>query len=218
MRRSHSHVEGLRLRDGSHRIDGARGDCFEIVAELALGDAGACRLLVRGSADGRRGLTIRWSAAGLDVAGTEVAAAEPVLADRVTPGALRLHLFLDKAVMELFIADGSAAVTRVNYPVDEDLDVHFFAEGGTAIGVRSRVIWRVEFYPLFQNRYQPAPSSCDKGLYAHFLSAVGAGNCLQGCQWGCGLPTGDQAEAMPAEVSVWDVGLCAELDRGRLLR
>ena len=79
--------------------------------------------------------------------------------------------------MELFIADGSAAVSRVNYPVDEDLDVHFFAEGGTATGIRSRVIWRVEFYPLFQNRYQPAPSSCDKGLYAYFLSAVGAVDC-----------------------------------------
>ena len=34
--------------------------------------------------------------------------------------------------MELFIQDGSAAVTRVNYPPEEDLAVAAFAESGSA--------------------------------------------------------------------------------------
>ena len=43
-----------------------------------------------------------------------------------------MHLFLDRTVMELFVNEGAATVTRVFYPNDEDLHVSFFADDGEA--------------------------------------------------------------------------------------
>jgi len=59
----------------------------------------------------------------LDVAGTPVAL-------KLTDGqaTLKLHVFLDRPVMEVFVNDGQTAVTRVEYPAEADLAVGVFAE------------------------------------------------------------------------------------------
>ena len=45
---------------------------------------------------------------------------------------MRIHLFLDKSVMELFVDHGRQCVTRVVYPEADDVGVAAFAEGGSA--------------------------------------------------------------------------------------
>ena len=69
----------------------------------------------------------------LNVAGTEV----PLEAGSRT---LKLHLFLDKSVLEVFIDEGRSAVTRVNYAPAEDLGIVVFAENGGAV-LKSLDVW-----------------------------------------------------------------------------
>ena len=126
LRRRHTRVRNLALGNGVRLIPDARGKALEIVAELAPRNAARCGLKVRCRDDGSGGLAITYAAGTLDVAGTRV----PLLL--AAGETLRLHLFLDHSVMELFIQDGSAAVTRVNYPPEEDLAVAAFAESGSA--------------------------------------------------------------------------------------
>lgn len=45
---------------------------------------------------------------------------------------IKLHVFLDRSVMEVFVAGGRDAVTRVEYPGEEDLGIAVFAENGRA--------------------------------------------------------------------------------------
>ena len=129
LRRRHTHARNLELEDGAPLLTEARGKALEIVAELAPRDAASCGLRVRCRDDGAGGLAIRYTPGTLDVAGTRV----PL---QLAPGdTLRLHLFLDHSVMELFIQGGAAAVTRVGYPPEEDIAVALFAHGGVARAV-----------------------------------------------------------------------------------
>ena len=133
LRRRHTRVERLVLDDGVQLIPGARGKALEIVAELVPRDAARCGIRVRCREDGSGGLAISYAAGTngdavgmLDVAGTRV----PLRLD--AGETLRLHLFLDHSVMELFVQGGAAAVTRVDYPPEEDRAVAAFAESGSA--------------------------------------------------------------------------------------
>ncbi|MDE0027724.1 MAG: GH32 C-terminal domain-containing protein [Spirochaetaceae bacterium] len=130
LRRRHTRIEHLHLHGGGARpIPEVRGKAVEIVAELAPRDAAACGLRVRCRADGSGGLAIRYTPGTLDVAGTRV----PL---RLAAGdTLRLHLLLDHSVTELFIQDGVAAVTRVDYPPEDDVAVALFADGGPATAI-----------------------------------------------------------------------------------
>ena len=140
LRRRHTRVERLALEDGVRVIPEARGKALEIVAELAPRDAARCGLRVRCRNDGSGGLAISYAAGTnggavgvnggavgvLDVAGTRL----PLR--RQAGETLRLHLFLDHSVMELFVQDGAAAVTRVDYAPEDDLALAVFAESGSA--------------------------------------------------------------------------------------
>ena len=129
LRRRHTHARNLELDDGAPLLTEARGKALEIVAELAPRDAASCGLRVRCRDDAAGGLAIRYTPGTLDVAGTRV----PL---QLAPGdTLRLHLFLDHSVMELFIQRGAAAVTRVGYPPEQDIAVALFAHGGAARAV-----------------------------------------------------------------------------------
>ena len=57
-------------------------------------------------------------------------------------GAVKVHLFFDRSVLEVFINDGIQCVTRVVYPEESGLAVHLFAEDGTAI-VKSLKVWEI---------------------------------------------------------------------------
>jgi beta-fructofuranosidase len=105
---------------------------------LLPGDATAFGLKLRSSGDGSNAITLRYSGGTLNVAGTEV----PVNVGDGTK-LLKLHIFLDRTVMEVFINDGRQAVTRVEYPGEEDLGIAVFAEGGKAT-LKSLDVWQIK--------------------------------------------------------------------------
>ena len=129
LRRRHTHREHLALGGGVRLIPEARGKALEIVAELTPRDAARCGLRVRCRDDGSGGLSISYTPGLLDAAGTRL----PL--QLAAGDTLRLHLFLDHSVMELFIQDGSAAVTRVDYPPEEDVAVALFSQGGATAAI-----------------------------------------------------------------------------------
>ena len=118
-----------------------QGDCLESVAEIAAGAASAVGLKVRCSPDGAEQTAIvydcRTGRLTLDCqrSSLSVAVDRPVhgAALPLAPGEpLRLHVFLDRSVVEVF-ANGRASITDRIYPSrDDSLGFHAFARGGPA--------------------------------------------------------------------------------------
>ena len=136
LRRRHTRVDNLALGGGARLIPEVRGKALEITAELAPRDTASCGLRVRCRNDGSGGLEIRYAPGTLHVAGTRV----PL--QLAAGDTLRLHLYLDHSVMELFIQDGASSVTRVNYPPEEDVAAALFADAGPATAV-SLDAWQI---------------------------------------------------------------------------
>jgi beta-fructofuranosidase len=136
LREKHRTISELTLKGKEKQLVEVRGDTLEIIAQFTAIDAKAFGLKVRQSEDGKEALTIRYADGTLNVAGTEV----PLKLNDAK--SLRLHLFLDKSVLELFINDGATCVTRVEYPGEKDLGVSVFAESGSAT-VKSLDAWEM---------------------------------------------------------------------------
>jgi sucrose-6-phosphate hydrolase SacC (GH32 family) len=110
---------------GGKAIEGVRGAALEIEVELKLEQAEAAGLRF-GSTHGAEDVIVRFDGPTLTVAGTAVAWPER------NARSLRLHLFLDHSVLEVFASDGRVAVTRVIDGLGENSEVTLFAEGGSA--------------------------------------------------------------------------------------
>lgn len=150
LRKDHKRLTGVAVHNEAKLIPGVSGTTLEIVAEIVPGSATACGLKLRSSRDGNRAIVLKYSGGTLNVAGTKV----PVELGKQTK-VLKLHVFLDRSVMEVFINGGRKTVTRVEYPPDEDLGIAVFAEGGKAT-LKSLDVWKIE--PVWKNRRQPAVS------------------------------------------------------------
>jgi beta-fructofuranosidase len=138
LRSKHRHFSDLTLADTQRVLPDVSGDTLEIIAELALGDAKAVGLRLRRSADGTRAATIRYDGAQLDVAGVKFPVDPPKEDKRI-----KLHVFLDKSVIEVFVNDGRAVASQFVYTDPGDVGVAVFAEGGTG-KVRLLDAWQMK--------------------------------------------------------------------------
>jgi sucrose-6-phosphate hydrolase SacC (GH32 family) len=114
----------VRLEDEAQPLAGVSGDALELQVTLTLETATRAGVRLRAGADGERGLSIEYDGSVLRINETVVELPE-------SPQ-LTLHVFLDKTVMEVFVNDGTRAITQVAYPRLEDRDVWLYAEGGAA--------------------------------------------------------------------------------------
>jgi len=115
-------------------IETVKGDTLEIIAEFEPGDAESFGLKVRRSDDGQRETVVSYDGHQLEVAGAKVAFT--LLPNEKT---LKLHVFLDRSVMEVF-ANNRACFTRVIHPGESDLGTGAFAMGGK-VRLRSLEAW-----------------------------------------------------------------------------
>lgn len=111
--------------DEGGQVLAVQGDALELQALLEPGE-GSLRLRLRRSADGSRSVDISYDGAVLDVAGTKL----PLHLGHDEP--LKLHVFLDRTLLEVFVNGGRLAVTRVIDPPVEDRGVEFITKGGGA--------------------------------------------------------------------------------------
>jgi beta-fructofuranosidase len=152
LRGAHVHMEGVAAtaepRDVTNGLDGSG---MEIVAELEPGDAERFGLAVFRSPDGAEETRIVYDRARGELAidrarssigsapeRTTVGGACPLDAD----GRLRLRVFLDGSIIEVF-ANDTACLTARAYPTRPDsTGVALFAEGGAATA-RSLDLWEM---------------------------------------------------------------------------
>ncbi|MCP4645657.1 MAG: glycoside hydrolase family 32 protein [bacterium] len=121
LRGKHTHVGPLELTAQETVLNDISGDTLEVAAVFTHAN-GPFGLRLRCNDTGQGGIGVGWADGVLSVAGTEV----PVpLTNR---DRLKLRIFLDKSVVEVFINDGPASVTRVDYAPDENVNVSVFAE------------------------------------------------------------------------------------------
>jgi beta-fructofuranosidase len=124
----------IRLHNATNYVENLRTDTLEIEARFDLGDAKQLGLLVRCSADGKQSVPIVFDGGQLDVAG-----AKANLALEKEEKLLKLRVFLDKSVLEVY-ANDRACFTRVMNSGPRDFGVGLFAAGGTAT-LRSFQAW-----------------------------------------------------------------------------
>ena len=130
-------VGPLTLKGEARRIEGFTGDTLEVIAEFELGSAETVELALCDAA-GTAAVRIRYDGRTLDANGTVLPC---VLGD--DPRRLKLHLFYDKSVMELFINDGLQTVTRVALPPSAALHLEAAATGDTAT-LRALSVWPIK--------------------------------------------------------------------------
>ena len=134
-----NHVKmALDLNNRGFVLKNTQGDTLEIAAEFEPSDANIFGLKVRRSDNGKKAITISYDGRSLNAAGVEVPF--QLGKDEKT---LKLQVFLDKSVMEIFVNDGREAVAKVIYPGEKDLGIELFALGGGAT-VRSLDIWQLK--------------------------------------------------------------------------
>jgi beta-fructofuranosidase len=136
LRGEHYTIGERKLDNETYRLADMGGDTLEIIAKFRPGDAESFGLKLRESENGINAITIRYVTGNLNVAGTDV----PLNLDGRE---LKLHAFLDKSVLEVFINDGRTCVTRVEYPGEANLGVSVFSENGSAT-LQSLDAWQMK--------------------------------------------------------------------------
>jgi len=136
--------------DTEYTVPGVGGDCLELVAQFDIGSASAIELALRRSPGGEESLIVQWDRAtgslnidttraslstdtGRTVMGTPLALKDGDL--------LRLHVFVDRSVVEVFANRRVCASDRM-YPTRPDsLGLQLRARDGR-VSLSSLEVWR----------------------------------------------------------------------------
>lgn len=153
LRRNHQQQTQLNVpAEAGLPLPEIQGDCLEIILELEQNQAESAGLAVRCSPDGSEQtlITYDWKSGQL-VINREHSSLDPEIPnDRrsaVCPpdsqGKIKLHVFLDRSIIEVFVNDEVAMASRI-YPTRADsLGVRLVATGGEA-QVKSMDVWTIE--------------------------------------------------------------------------
>jgi beta-fructofuranosidase len=153
LRGQHWHFEGLELGlDSAGLLDGVQGDNLEIVAEFESDGAAEFGLRLRCSPDGQEQTRIVYRPAPRQVVlerdassvSPDVERGECMAPVESAAGeSLRLHIFLDRSVLEVFVNGGRTCLASRIYPLRPDsLGVGLFARCGN-VKLKSMDIYRM---------------------------------------------------------------------------
>lgn len=152
LRGAHRRFADLTVAPGAaNHLGDLRNDCLELAVELAPGDAARCGLILRRSPGGEEETRIVYDrAAGRLIVDRSRSSLDPA-SDTLSPeapcplpadGVLRLRVFLDASVLEVFANKRICFGERI-YPTRPDsLGLDLFAEGGEA-RVRRLDVWEM---------------------------------------------------------------------------
>lgn len=158
LRREHWHYESLELEPVPETatlslLEGIQGDTLEIVAEFEVEDDAEFGLQLRCSPDGQEQTRIVYQAAkGQIVIERENSSVSPDVerGERTAPVELadgespKLHIFVDRSVIEIFANGGRTCLAARIYPLRPDsLGVGLFARTGIA-KLKSMDIWALK--------------------------------------------------------------------------
>jgi beta-fructofuranosidase len=158
LRGRHWHYQNFSATPVSRLLEGIQGDCLEIVIELDPGDSEEFGLRLRCARDLSEhtvlGYRLKKQRLFVD---TMKSTSKPQIIRGLSGGSLRLepgeslklHVFLDASVMEVFANNGLACLTERMYSRRDSLGIGVYALGGEA-NVLSMEVW--EMMPISPNR------------------------------------------------------------------
>ncbi len=117
-------LEPCLLENEKRLVPNFAGDTLELLLDMKLTDSSCFSLSICHPQKNMSAVLILYDGTCLNINGT--------LIPRVyapDPTRLKLHLFYDKSVLELFVNDGRQVVTRVAYPVSEEMVVELGSQG-----------------------------------------------------------------------------------------
>lgn len=142
LRADHRGWADVQLQSGSAlRLDGAEGACVELVAEIDLGDAESVGLAVRQSPGGEEETLVRYDRDSRSLMVDRTRSSLKLGRDGEVHGgrlelsdgeSLRLHVFLDRSVIEIFGNGRSCVSSRIHPTREDSLAISVFVNGGTA--------------------------------------------------------------------------------------
>ncbi len=132
-------LENLAVESGAvSRLQGVTGDALEIMANIRPGEAGRCGVRVLCDAKDQKGIDIVVEAGRKSISlGSTSAPFELARGELI-----RLRIFVDRRVIEVFANDRQALVKQHTY-AREDVGVCLFAEGGT-MNVEEVTAWKMQ--------------------------------------------------------------------------
>ncbi|MGG1555406.1 glycoside hydrolase family 32 protein [Paenibacillus ferrarius] len=152
LRGEHRGFAGVLVAAGDDvSLPGVHGDALELIAVFDTRQAGGAAefgLKLRCSADGAEHTKVAYAMADRTLrvdrtyAGAGEAGVCEVQLEPLPDGRLKLHIFLDRSSVELFIGDGVRTVTNRIYPAPDSLGVKLFASGGACL-LESLDVWRL---------------------------------------------------------------------------
>ena len=134
-------------------LSGEQGDCLEIIVEFDPGDAEKFGLKLRCSPNRAEETLISYSRVeGKMEIVRERSSLSPEVLRSTNSGSLhlasneslRLHLFLDRSVIEVFANNRLCMTSRIYPSRTDSLDIDLFAQGGTA-KLKLMRIWEVKW-------------------------------------------------------------------------
>ncbi len=142
LRGEHTHTAAIDMPAGDEIVlPAVTGDTLEVLVELAPAESGRCGIVVRRSPDGAEATRILYDATQHQLIVDRTQSSQDLATDHnahVAPLSLRpdeplrLHIFLDRSVLEVF-ANMREAITSRIYPTRGDsLGVALLAEGAQA--------------------------------------------------------------------------------------
>lgn len=165
LRGQHASRRDLAINNTLVKIDESTSHCLEVQAELELGNAQKCGLELRRSADGASGMRVSFDGNQVVVEsiGPDIligpnkiqewwALKNVIPLQQPTSGKVKLHVFLDRGLLEVFVNDQITFERSIEHLPLQNAGVACFASGGTAT-VRALDLWTinpisVKYYPF----------------------------------------------------------------------
>jgi beta-fructofuranosidase len=159
LRGKHQRFESLPIVPGSFSLlKSVRGDSLEIQAEFEPGASEAMGLTVRSAPDGKEQTSITYNRSSGHLLVERERSSLSSDVDRSSQGGpfalaadetLKLRVFLDASVIEIFANDGAYLTSRIYPSRPESLGIGMFARGGNA-RLKALNVW--EMRPISPNR------------------------------------------------------------------
>jgi beta-fructofuranosidase len=137
LRRNERTLASFAVDDQCVPIAGIEGEALELIVELAPENGATAGLILRHSPENDGGVEIAFDGRSLTIADRSFDC-PPVSGSQ----ALKLHVFLDRSVIEVFANDGAQVATPVVLPVGPGRGVAAFSRGGRS-EVRSLQAWEL---------------------------------------------------------------------------
>jgi beta-fructofuranosidase len=141
LRGKQHHVGELTLKPGgANPLKEVRGDCLDVLLECEPGDAATVGLRLRRSPDGREQTVVLFDRAKKQLQAGEARGAFDLLKDEK---ALRLHVFLDRSVLEVYANGRECASSPASARGKDSLGAELFCTGGP-VKVRTLDVWEMK--------------------------------------------------------------------------